>query len=106
VAIVSLRPDLLHQYKQAHDPATLARLFGFPETAVAAYVSGSCLELADQEDRQEEAGLPPDFTPFAFSDTHWRQELAVLQYWVGTLTAYGLAAPGWGRDRVAEASAA
>ena len=95
-AVVSLSPDLIQQYGQARDPVTLGRLYGFPETAIAANASGSCMELEEQRALLERAGVPEEFSPFCFSHPHWRDEMTVVEQWVDLLASCGLLAAGRG----------
>lgn len=98
-ALVAADERLLAQYHQAdvaYDIAEVGRLFGYPETAVAAFAADSEDLLLDYEeiDRQAAAGgIDPLQVSFRLSKAHWADELAVVHRWQTLLIAAGLAKP-------------
>ncbi|SRR6266496_1519111 len=48
-AVVALRPELVEEYVRADDSSSVGRLFGYPESAVAAFVKGECMPVDEQE---------------------------------------------------------
>lgn len=91
-AVVSLKHGLVVEYQAATDHQVVGRLLGYPSTAALAFPARS-LPLDEQERIEEEAGLAGYSVPFAFSRSHWRQELRLVTVWVEVLRAYGLLDP-------------
>jgi hypothetical protein len=89
-AVVTNRPGLLSEYQHATDSVAVGRLFGFPETAIAAFAGATCMDTEEQHRIEKEAGIP-DFVPtFRFSRDHWCEELSTVKEWSELLHAYGL----------------
>jgi hypothetical protein len=93
-AVVSLDRDVLARYGQAADGdhATVGRLLGYPETAVAAFAAGAqhLLSIEEQRKRETDAGVDPSIVMFRLSKQHWPSELAVAARWQRLLEAAGL----------------
>jgi hypothetical protein len=93
VAVVSLDPTLVGQYKQAigrEDGARrVGQLFGYPATAIAAFEADDLLSMDEQDDLMNAAGLPLLMPQFCMSRTHAAEELSVLQEWHKTIAAFG-----------------
>ena len=94
-ALVSLDPALLTAYHQAsasNDVTTIGRLFGYPDTAIAAFVGGAdaLLDDAAYEQHVTDAGLDAAVIGFALSAAHWAEELAVARNWQALLVAANL----------------
>ena len=85
---VSLDPALVTEYEQADEATNVGRLFGYPETAIAAYGTDDIMPIDEQDKITEEAGLG-DWSPFRFSRDHWQDELALTQEWYGVIQQYG-----------------
>ncbi len=66
------------------DHATLGYLYGFPDTAVEAFVNN---RVGDDEQLPEETrkSVAYEFAQFRFSRNNWRQELATGQRWADLL---------------------
>jgi len=92
-AFVSLDPTLLQQYRTAltGDAGAAGRLFGYPDTAVAAFAAGPdwLLPPDDQDRYVRAAGLMA--MDFRLSKDHWREELATVARWQVLIRAAGLA---------------
>lgn len=89
---VALRQELIDEYMSTADQNTytVGRLFGYPKSAVEAFVGGNCMGVEDQEFIEQRAGLPEFFPTFRFSQDHWQEELKVLQQWHEILKLYEL----------------
>ncbi len=98
-AIVALDEHSLERYRKAdaiYDIAEIGRLFGYPETAVAAFAADSESSLLDFEEvdsRAIAAGIDPSQVSFRLSKPHWADELATIQHWQALLISAGLAKP-------------
>jgi hypothetical protein len=92
MAVVALRTENINRYiiDINSDASTVGRLFGYPESAVLAFVQGKCMPIAEQEWIEQQAGLPEFLPTFRFSRDHWQEELMVLQKWHEVLKLYEL----------------
>ena len=90
VVAVSLKPELLKEYQDNQDVRVHGRLFGLPETAVAAMADGNCLPIDEQDGYVREAGFGDLDVQFRLSRDHWREELETPKRWVALLKAYDL----------------
>jgi hypothetical protein len=88
--IVSSKKELIEQFNEG-DGQESGRLFGYPETAVQAFIDNDCMDFDSQDRLQEAAGLPEYMPVFRFSKKHAQEEIKVLQDWYVTLQEYGLA---------------
>ena len=89
-AVIAQTTALVRAFETADGSSETGRLFGYPPTAVSAFVGGRLLSEARQTAVLEAGGIP-SFQLFRFSQDHWRDELAVAQAWQQTLAAYGFA---------------
>lgn len=95
-AFVSLNSEGIDAYLAAErtgDMATIGRLFGYPETAVEAFVKDENMDSDEQDRFMEAAGIPVTTVAlplFRFSKTHAAEELVVVKDWYEILKAYGL----------------
>jgi hypothetical protein len=100
---VSLDEELIRTYHHLDtltDEASIyeayGRLYGYPETAVAACVANwvhdqpTLMNMEEQEQIEREAGLPRGTAVFRFSKAHWQAELAVVRDWYAVLVQYGM----------------
>lgn len=88
-AVVSKRAELIAQYISAdNDMAAIGRLFGYPDSAVEAYVRGDTLDSAQQEAIEHRAGVD-DASCFMFSRANWQAELDQAIAWHRVLERYG-----------------
>lgn len=88
MAAVSLRPELVHEYREAKGGKAVGALLGYPKTAVEAYAKNNCLPIDEQEMREREAGIGWDFVPFRFSRKYWREEAETAKRWYDILKNY------------------
>jgi len=91
--LVSLESGKIDDYiaaGEADDMAAIGRLFGYPQTAIEAFVRDDCMEPNVQDELMEAAGISAVIPSFRFSKTHAQQELAVLKDWYQTLRQHGL----------------
>lgn len=91
-AIVALTPETLDKYLHASGSSSVGELFGYPKTAVKAFEQGesALLPVAEQEQREREAGLPDILTTFRLSRNHWADELNVVKAWFNVLSRASL----------------
>lgn len=99
-ALISLKKELLDTYERAGtfpEPRVyieIGKLFGYPETATAAFAQFDEKQLLsnDDQDRVEQEGGLSDryFVNFRFSKAHWQEELAVCLHWQEVLKLYDL----------------
>jgi hypothetical protein len=89
LAYVSLsRRTLAEYWAMRHDSREEGRLFGYPMTAVDAYVVGESM-LADQQSAAQQAFGAPVFSTFRLSREHAAAELEVMHQWWAMLELYG-----------------
>jgi len=95
-AFLSLDAANISSYLEAEaaqDKITIGRLFGFPDTAVEAFVHGDGMALEEQDRLIEATGLPVTTVSmplFRLSKAHATEELNVVKDWYETLKAYDL----------------
>lgn len=92
LAMVSLRPELIQQIAEARSDEEKGRLYGYPETAIQAFVQGKAALLPQEEQKRVEAqaGIMPTGAQFRLSKAHWQEELVIVRQWHETLRDYGL----------------
>jgi len=88
-AAVARTAETLQEFVAAQDAATVGRLFGYPETAVAAYQRNDLLSEEEQAPVERQAGLP-DISFFRLSRHNWEAELRTVQAWCHVLGEYDL----------------
>lgn len=83
--------DALHSSRQARDNYSIGRLFGYPETAVRAYVDRTILSWDEQNRYQAIFGLGyPEFCiGFRLSREHYRDEIFEVNRWYQLLAQHG-----------------
>lgn len=92
-ALVSLDPKKLDAYlaaEKADDAFKVGQLFGYPETAIEAFVHDASLDFEAHDELMKKAGIPDMMPSFRLSKTHAPEELAVLKDWHQTLKEYEL----------------
>ena len=92
-AVVSMKQELLSDYDSAEkreDIRKIGLLFGYPKSAVDAYVGGHRLEWDRQAELLRNAGVDK-VSGFIMSQQGWKAELAVLLDWQAVLKYYNLA---------------
>jgi hypothetical protein len=88
-AIVALDQSLVDEFLQAADNAVaVGRLFGYPQTAIDAFASGTLMSFEDQDALMESHSLPFFMPQFRLSQDYAQDEIKVLQDWHHTLQAY------------------
>lgn len=88
-AAVARTAETLQEFVAAQDAATVGRLFGYPETAVAAYQRNDLLSEDEQATVERKAGLL-DISFFRLFGQNWETELRTVQAWYQVLGKYGL----------------
>lgn len=88
MAVVARVPQLVQDYVEAEQESRRGLLFGYPATAVQAFVAGDSLMETQQDQFLQAEGLPN--SPFALSREHYRGEIALLHRWQDILRSYGL----------------
>jgi hypothetical protein len=70
-----------------NNEATLGQLYGFPETAITAYING---DVIDEDELPNDVIASPAyaFTSFRLSRDHWQQELATGERWAKLIQQY------------------
>lgn len=90
LAYVSLRQASLDSYLAArNDHREAGRWFGYPMTAVEAFVTGESMPFKDQQAAEQALDVPV-FSTFRLSKSHAAAELAVMRQWWLVLERYGL----------------
>lgn len=103
---VSLSEECLEQYEAAGELSAeeayreTGSLFGYPKTAVEAFVAAQTtdrdprLPRPEQDAIERAAGIPETADiDFWFSRDHWREELPVVKEWCRVLRQYGFLTP-------------
>lgn len=94
-AIISLHDENLVQFEtNIQDDHLAGHLYGYPETAIEAYLSPN-KSLALSEEEQEKvlkaAQVPEHFLNFRMSTKNYAQEVLTIQKWYAFCKLYGLA---------------
>jgi len=87
-AVVSNNPEIISDFTDKKKPE--GKLFGFPESSIEAFESGSSMGIEEQEKLQAEAGIPESFTPFRLSMDNYEEELKLMKSWYQLLEQYTL----------------
>lgn len=88
MAVVARTPQLVKDYMNSEEEDRRGLLFGYPATAVQAFVEGDTITSEQRDYLLKQEGLPD--APFALSREHYREEIGVLHRWQGVLLSYGL----------------
>lgn len=89
-ATIAQSAEVLEEYEraaQAGDHEAIGRLYGYPATAVDAFVHGDLLDAVEAEKLIAEAGLTQP--AFGLSAGHYREELEFLKRQQSILAQYG-----------------
>lgn len=81
----------LRNARQAKDDYSIGRLYGYPETAVRAYVDQTMLSW-DEQVRYCDifySGIPEFYVGFRLSREHYRDEIFEVNRWYQLLAQYG-----------------
>lgn len=97
-AHISLSKDLLNkQIHKRYDPAhekefhkESGLLYGFPSTAVEAFVNGETLSPEVQQQLFKEQGIDPSLDWFFLSKDNYKEEIKTIKKWQDILVQYNL----------------
>jgi hypothetical protein len=91
-ALVSQSEDLIQAYRADINVVEHGKLFGYPETAIEAFVANphQLLTPERQDEILKAAGLPDNMPMFRMSSAHWEDEIKILQDWHQALRQAGL----------------
>lgn len=89
-ATIAIEESTLNQFLQTDEDKQLGLLFGYPATAVEAYLDGERLPEERVDELLAEASIPWWLCNFVLSKDNYREELEVVKRWQATLVEYGL----------------